>query len=326
MMRVFQFNRFLSVVICVIALGIPALAVAQVSSTEQAVMDKILKLKGEIDLLMMKPGSSADKAAMDKMMDMKRDIDTFLGLLPPHLQAQVQKKMVQSAGQASGGQGSGGFQGGASGAADLPFVMTPEEVQKVEMVLMRAQLNSLKRIAGALRQGGAMDARTQGLWVQFIESVAGSGMAADVPSLAKYVMKEAYAEENAGLESLGTMVRFHRDMRAKLREEIEKTKKIVSGVSGDDGPLPEAIRKKQFGLGLSGGVTEQVGGEVADKAGAMQYIETLETQLAKTNEDAEKANLEQEKTLLKQQPKLKAMSEVSQKLQDVGKAAAQEGQ
>jgi len=91
-MRVFQYNRFLSVIICIIALGIASLATAQVSSTEQAVMDKILKLKKGIDELMMKPGSSSDKTAMDKMLEMKRDMDTFLGLLPPHLQKEVQKK------------------------------------------------------------------------------------------------------------------------------------------------------------------------------------------------------------------------------------------
>ena len=75
-------------------------------------MDKILKLKGEIDQLLMKPGSSSDKAALDKILDMKRDMDTFLGLLPPHLQEQVLKKIAQSTGQASGG-----LQGGAGGSA-----------------------------------------------------------------------------------------------------------------------------------------------------------------------------------------------------------------
>lgn len=319
-MRVFQYNRFFSVMICVIAFGIPALATAQVSSTEQAVMDKILELKGEIDQLMMKPGSSSDKAAMDKMLDLKRDIDTFLELLPPHLQKQVQKKMTQPAGQASGG-----LQGGASESEALPFMMAPQEVQKVEMALMRSQLNALKRVGQALRQGGTLDASTQGLWVQFIESVAGSGMETDVPLLAKYAMREAFAEENAGLEMLGGKVRFYRDLRAKLREEIANVGKLANAVSGDDGPLPEAIRKKRFSLGLSGGVVQQEGEEVAAKVGAMQYIEELKEQLAATNENAEKANLVLQEALLKQQPKLKKMSDVAQKLKDSGKAAIQGG-
>ena len=99
MMHVFRWYRWVFAMVCVVALGIPTLTQAQVSSTEQAVMDKILKLKGEIDQLMMKPGSSSDTAAMEKVMDMKRDMDTFLDLLPPHLQTQVQKKMAQTAGQ-----------------------------------------------------------------------------------------------------------------------------------------------------------------------------------------------------------------------------------
>jgi len=322
-MRIFQYNRFLSAIICVIVLGIPALAIAQVSSTEQAVMDKILKLKGEIDQLMMKPGSSSDKAAMDKVLDMKRDMDTFLGLLPPHLQKQVQQKMAQSVRQASGG-----VQGGAGGAApgDLPFVMTPQDVQKVEMALMRSQLNVLKRIAAALRQGGSLDARTQAQWVQFLESVAGSGMETDVPSLTKYVMKEAYSEENKDLETLGNTVRFHRDMRATLREELTKAKKLADAVSGEDGPLPEAIQKKRVTLGLDGKMKLQPGPEIASKAGAMKYIEELEKHLSTTNENAEKATLKLQEALLKQQPKLKTMSDVSQKLQDAGKATVQGGQ
>jgi hypothetical protein len=54
-MRVFLYNQLVSAIICLIALGIPAPAIAQVSSTEQAVMNKILKLKAEIDHLMMMP-------------------------------------------------------------------------------------------------------------------------------------------------------------------------------------------------------------------------------------------------------------------------------
>lgn len=320
-MRVFQYNRFLSVIICVIAFAIPALAIAQVSSTEQAVMNKILKLKGEIDQLMMKPGSSSDKAAMDKVLDMKRDIDTFLELLPPHLQEQVQKRMMQSAGQASSG-----LQGGVSEPEALPFVMAPQEIQKVEMALMRSQLNVLKRIAGALRQGGNLDARTQEQWVQFLESVAGSGMETDVPSLAKYVMREAYSEGNQDLEMLGNTVRYHRDMRAVLREEITKVKKLANEVSGEDGPLSETIQKQRLSLGLDGKMKLQPGREVAAKADAMQYIEELENQLTTINENAEKATLELQEALLKQQPKLKAMSDVSQKLQDAGKAAVQSEQ
>ncbi|MBT3604858.1 MAG: hypothetical protein HN521_17490, partial [Candidatus Latescibacteria bacterium] len=227
-MRVFQYNRFLFAMMCVVALGIPTLASAQVSSTEQAVMDKVLKLKGEIDLLMMTPGSSSDKVAMDKVMDMKRDIDTFLALLPPHLQTQVRKKMAQPAGRASGGQ-----QGGASEAGNLPFVMAPEAVQQIEMALMRSQLNMLKRIGMTLRQKGNLDASMQGQWVQFIESVSGSGMETDVPSMTKYVMREAYAAENEGLEELGGQVRFYRDMRTKLREEIAAVKKMAGAVPGE---------------------------------------------------------------------------------------------
>lgn len=320
-MRVFQYNRFLFVMACVVALGMPARASAQVSSTEQAVMDKILKLKGEIDLLMMTPGSSSDKAAMDKVLDMKRDIDTFLALLPPHLQAQVRKKMAQPAGQASGA-----MQDGVSGAENLPFVMAPQEVQAIEMALMRSQLNMLKRIGTALRQKGHLDASMQGQWVQFIESVSGSGMETDVPSMTKYVMREAYAAENEGLEELSGKVRFYRDMRTKLREEIAAVKKVTDAVPGGDGALSEAVRKKRFGLGLDGGVAQQMGEEVKTKASAVQYLQELETQLAKTNEDAEKTNLAFEDMLLKQKPKLNAMSEMSQKLQEAGNAAVQSDQ
>jgi hypothetical protein len=268
---------------------------------------------------------------MDKVMDMKRDLDTFLELLPPHLQEQVQKKIAQSGRPASGAPSFGGQPSGlpagdgpaaASGAEALPFMMGPQEVQKVEMALMRSQLNSLKRIGMALRQGGALDAQTEGLWVQFIESVAGSGMEAEVPSLANYVMREAYAKDNEDLEMLGGKVRFYRELRTQLRDEISKVGKLANVVSGEDRPLAEAVRKKRFSLGLSGDVVRQEGEEVTDKAGAMKYLEELEKQLAKTNEDAEQANLEFEGVLLKEQPKLKAMSDLSQKLKDAGKAAA----
>lgn len=321
-MRVFPWKRLLSVMVCVIAMGLCGVAHAQVSSTEQAVMDKILKLKGEIDELMMTPGSSSDQVAMDKVMDMKRDIDTFLELLPSHLQDLVRKKMAQPAGQVAGA-----LMGSVSQPeAALPFVMSPQEVQQVEAVLMRAQLNSLKRIGAALRQGGTLTDNTQKLWVQFVESVSGSGIEADVPSLTKYAMREAFAEENAGLESLGTMVRFHRDMRAKLKEEIAKVEKLAHAVSGDDGPLAAAIREQRFSLGLDGGVAQKSGLEVKTKSGAMHYLDTLKEQLAKTNEDAETASLELEDSLLKQKPKLKAMSDVAQKLQDSAQAAMSNGQ
>ena len=71
-------------------------------------------------------------------------------------------------------------------------------------------------------------------------------MEVDVPSLVKYVMREAYSEENEGLEMLGITVRFYRDLRTKLREEITKVKKLADAVSGEDGPLSETIRKKRF--------------------------------------------------------------------------------
>ncbi len=315
-MRTFPFNRLLS--ICVLSLGISGLTFAQSSSTEQAVVDKILKLKGQIDQVMMKPGASADQVAMDKVMQMKRDIDTLLDLLPPQLQAQVQKKMGQS--QALG-----------EGAADvaetenLPFVMGPQDVQKVERVLMRSHLNALKQIGGALRQKGTLDAQTQAMWVQVMENIVGSGTEADVQLMTKYVMKEAYAKENEGLDLLGGKVRFYQNLRAKLREEMAKVKKATQAVPGDDGPLPEAMRKKQFSMGLNGDVAIREGDEVAAKTGALQYLAELENQLATTNENAEKAALELEDALLKQQPKLKAMSEVSQKLQDAGNAAVQSG-
>jgi hypothetical protein len=279
-------------------------------------VDKILKLKGQIDQVMMKPGASADQAAMDKVMQMKRDIDTLLDLLPPHLQAQVQKKMGQS--QALGD--------GAEDVAEmenLPFVMGPQDVQKVERVLMRSHLNALKQIGGALRQKGTLDA--QAMWVQVMENIAGSGTETDVPLMTKYVMKEAYAKENEGLDMLGGKVRFYQNLRAKLREEMAKVKKATQAVPGDDGPLPETMRKKQFSMGLNGDVSIREGDEVAVKTGALQYLTELENQLATTNENAEKAALELEDALLKQQPKLKAMSEVSQKLQDAGNAAVQSG-
>ena len=309
-MHVFRWYRWVFAMVCVVALGIPTLTQAQVSSTEQAVMDKILKLKGEIDQLMMKPGSSSDTAAMEKVMDMKRDMDTFLDLLPPHLQTQVQKKMAQTAGQ-------------MLAVPELPFVMAPEELQKVEMALMRTQLNSLKRIGVALRQGGGLNAQTQDLWVAFLESVASSGMQADVGLMTKYVMREAYAAENEGLETLGGKLRFYRDVRTKLKAEIEKVEKLVHAVSGEDGPLSETIRKKQFGLGLNGEATVREGEEVANKVGAMAYLEELKKELEQTNEHAEQINLELEAALLKQQPKLKMMSDVSQKLQEAGQAAIQ---
>jgi len=307
------------VMVCVIALGVPDLIMAQVSSTEQAVMDKILKLKGEIDALMLKPGSSSDKMAMDKVMDMKRDMDTFLELLPPHLQTQVQNKMAQSAGQVLTALGN-------MEDPELPFVMAPQELQKVEMALMRNQLNSLKRIGGTLRQRGTLDAQTQGMWVAFLESVAGSGMPSDVGLMTKYVMHEAYAAENEGLETLGGKLRFYRDMRAKMKAEIERVEKMVNAVPEADGPLSETIRKKQFSLGLNGEAMVREGEDVSRKEGALTYLEALKKELAETNEQAEKVNLELESALLKQQSKLKMMSDVSQKLQDVGKAAVQEGQ
>ena len=319
-MRIFQWKWFLSVMVCLM-MGL-SVAQAQVSSTEQAVMDKILKLKEEVDQLMMTPGSSSDKAAMDKVMALKRDMDTFLALLPAHLQDQVRKKMAQPAGQVAGV-----FMDGVSQPeAALPFVMSPQEVQKVEMALMRSQLNSLKRIGAALRQGETLTNNTQKLWVQFVEGVAGSGMEADVPSLTKYAMKEAFAEENAGLESLGSMVRFHREMRKKLKEEIAKVEKLAQSVAGEDGPLTEAIREQLFSLGLDGGVSQKSGLEVKSKKDAVAYLDRLKAQLAKTNEDAEKASLELEDALLKQKPKLKAMSDMAQKLQDSAKAALPSGQ
>ncbi|MGA1195596.1 MAG: hypothetical protein ACO36I_03730 [Candidatus Latescibacterota bacterium] len=302
----------------VIALGSPKFITAQISSTEQAVMDKILKLKAEIDQLMMKPGSSSDKVAMDKVMDMKRDIDTFLDLLPPHLQTQVQNKMAQSVGQAASGLG-------GMAEPELPFVMAPQELQKVEMALMRNQLHSLKRIGGVLRQSGHLDAQTQGLWVAFLESVAGSGMPANVGLMTKYVMREAFAAENEGLESLGGKLRFYRDMRSKMKAEIEKVEKMVNAVPEEDGPLLETIKKKQFSLGLNGEAMVREGEEVSQKEGAKQYLKTLKNDLAQMNEQAEKVNLELEAALLKQQPKMKMMSEVSQKLQEAGMAVVQEG-
>lgn len=300
-----------------IALAIPTLATAQVSSTEQAVMDKILKLKSEIDALMMKPGTSSDKAAMDKVLDMKKDIDTFMALLPPELQKQVQDKMAQSSNQTARGNHSVD----AEQFQDLPFVMTPQDVKKVEVALMRSQLVILKRIATALRQKGTLDANLQNQWAQFVEGVAGSGMGADVPSLTKYVMREAYAKQHEDLELLGNKVRYYRDMRDMLKEEIEKIKKLTDTVSDAGDPLPQSIRKKRFSLGLDGSLKQQVGNEIADKADALQYIEELKQHLTTTNEGAEAATLELEGALLRQQSKLKTMSDISQKLEQSGKAA-----
>ena len=152
-------------------------------------------------------------------------------------------------------------------------------------------------------------------------------MEVDVPSLVKYVMREAYSEENEGLEMLGITVRFYRDLRTKLREEITKVKKLADAVSGEDGPLSETIRKKRFssGPGPNGEVMHQEGDRVATKAAAMQYLEELEKQRETTNENAEQANLELQETLLKHQPKLRTMSDMSQKLQNVGQAAVQGG-
>jgi len=166
----------------------------------------------------------------------------------------------------------------------------------------------------------------QAQWTQFIENVAASGMEADVPSLTKYVMKEAYSERNKGMANLGSQVRLYRDMRTQLRKEIEKVKKLAHAVPGADGPLSETIPKKQLSLGLDGTMKLQVRGQVAAKTDALQYLEELEKHLATTNEKAEKASLELEEILLKQQPELKAMSDVSKKLQDVGNAAVQSGQ
>ena len=148
-------------------------------------------------------------------------------------------------------------------------------------------------------------------------------METDVPSLTKYVMREAYAEQNKGLEDLGSTVRFHRDMRSKLRDEIAKVKKLADAVPGADGPLSEAIQKKRITLGLDGKVKLQPGPKIMAKTDALQYLEELKQHLTANNEKAEQAALELEKVLLKQQPKLKAMSDLSQKLQDTGKTAVQ---
>lgn len=309
-------NRILPIVMCLIVLGLSGQAYGQVSSTEQAVMDKIVKLKGEIDQVMMKPGASSDPAAMERVVTLKKEMDTFLALLPAHLQAQVQKKMGQSSGSPMGG-----VQGGIVQAENLPFVMTPQDVEKVEMALMGAQINSLQRIGVALRQGGTLNARTQGMWVALIESVDNSGMDADVGLMTKYVMREAYAKENEGLETLSGKVRFHRDMREKLQEEIARVKKATDSVSGADGPLAEGIQKKTFGLGLDGGVAVQNGDVVNNKADAMAYLGELEKELAKTNEHAETASLALEKELLQKQAKLKTMSDMSETLKKAGQEA-----
>ena len=310
-------KRFFFLLTCVAVVCAPSFAVAEVTSTEQAVMARILNLKAEIDQIMMNPGSSSDTAAMNKVMSLKREMDTFLGLLPPHLQDQVKGQLKAASSSAAVGE----VPLTDSGSVNLPFVMTAQEVQQVESVLMRSQLNALKKIAVALQKEDGLNTQTQALWTQFVRSVAGSGMTADVPSMAKYVMREAYATESGALETLGGQVRYYRELRARLKEETARLEAILQKLSGEAGPLPQPIQTKEFSLGLNGEVTIKEGGEVVDQAAAKAYAEALAKQLEMTNESAEKASLDFEKALLAQEPELKAMSEVSQKLLDAGASA-----
>ena len=331
--------------VCLFALSTPAIAQSGMespgmSAVERAVADRVSKLRGEVEELMGQlsppvqsqlrqvlaqppgasvprgPMSAVERALVDRILKLKGEIEELMGQLSPPVQSQFRQKLSQAPGLEPGMV--------AMPGPGLVFMMRPEDAEKIEGMLMRAQLNELRRLGQAISQlvarGEGLDAKTQQRWKDFLERISGSGVSADADALARYALQESFSETVGGLEFQTLKVKFYNNLKARIGEEIARARKIAGAAAGleGDAPLPKSIRKKRFLSAPSpdGKVMVQEGAAVSTVGEMKAYIEGLETQLQMAGEDAVQANKELEKGVQQQQQTLQTMSGVSKMLQE----------
>ena len=350
-------KRILTVLMVVMLLA-PAAAeaeediLAQMSSSEKAVFEKILKLKRESDALMRQPAATSERELLDRALKLKGDMNRLLLQLPPRYHDALQKALEKpedpspkakpkpksdpaaSQTPAPGSPqppGEGGPTGGMPPGLEKLVYMRPEDVKRVEQALMSAQLRELRRIGMLIQQlsaqQGTLDAATRGRWVNFVEGVAGSGMEVQPQTLVQYVLHAAYAEATQDLGLRAAKVAFYNNLRAKIRAEILKTREIEEAVAGaaDEAPLKNPFKKKRFLTEPTpdGTVHVQEGELVSSKGQLAGYAEALEQQLQAVGNDAGAANTALQQALQNQQQTLQTVTNVSKMLKDAATAAVQ---
>jgi len=141
-------------------------------------------------------------------------------------------------------------------------------------------------------------------WKQFIGKQDQSFSEVDVMSLVQWVLREAYLENLADLQSYADKVKFFNEQKKRARAYITElrtvTGKALDSIKASDPELGKPVDSLKEQLESS--------------------IDALEKQLGTIGEDAQLANLDLQNALQKQQQTLQMMSSVMKMLHDTAMA------
>lgn len=304
------------------------------SAMERAIVDRISKLEGEIEELMnqlpsflqlqlkqvltqtsrafvpREEMSAIERALVERILVLKDEIRELLRSIPSSIKPQPDEKSPQALELNSNMA--------ALPVSDLVLMLTSKDVEKIEGILMRAQLNELSRlrktISQIVDQGNGLDSKTQLRWKGFLERIAESGVSTDTDALVRYTLQEAVSEAVGAMNFQRLKVKFFDNLMLRIGEEIVRMREIVGIV-----PLSKKLHKKRFlsGPGPNGEVMVQSGGVMSTEDDLNTYLESLEKQFQLALEDADLAKAELRKGVQKQNQTIQTVEGVSKMLQEI---------
>lgn len=148
---------------------------------------------------------------------------------------------------------------------------------------------ALKQIASMIARGRPLG-EIQAHWTAFLEGATKGGKAVDPNALIQWVLQESYKQQKEDLKLYADKVKHHNEVKAKLREEIQKGRQAQGGAPGSARQEADA------------------------------RLRQLEDKLSTVGDDAQLANLDLQNALQRQQQAVQAMSNVSKMMHDTAMA------
>ena len=148
---------------------------------------------------------------------------------------------------------------------------------------------ALKQIASLIARGRPLG-EIQAHWTAFLEGATKGGKAVDPNALIQWVLQESYKQQKEDLKLYADKVKHHNDLKAKLREEIQKGRQAQGGALGSARQEADA------------------------------RLRQLEDKLNTVGDDAQLANIDLQNKLQQQQQAVQAMSNISKMMHDTAMA------
>ena len=200
-------------------------------------------------------------------------------------------------------------------AAQAPseFGISAAQEQAVTRSLNGSQLRQLNQIASRLAEGSSYR-QIQSQWASFLSPLRGSEM--DANALVQFLLRQAYQQTQADLQSNAERVRLYNEQKEGIRGEVSRLRAFKSSLERGD-------RQTDFRPNMSvwraiSNYRPQAVIRSTDPIDAL--LSKWEEELQTIGDDAQLENVDMQNVLQKQQQAMQTMSCMSKTLHDIAMA------